>query len=374
MTAKVVVVGAGIIGLFAARGLRQAGHDVTIVDPRPARGASWVAAGMLAPLSELEYGHEDLFRLNRVAAEAWPDVAASLSDSNGIDVGFRAQGSLLVARDHDDMQRLRELASFATTQGVDLPERRARECRRLEPFLGTGIVGGLEVAGDHSVDPRLVTSALLADLRDTDVTLVEAAVQPLAAVNGSVGGVTLTDGTRLDADEVVIAAGTRSRALMATLDDLPVRPVKGERLLLRASLGQATLTRVVRGLVRGGGVYLVPRGNGDHILGATVLEMGEDTSVTAGGVWELLRDARDILPGITEWELVESIAGLRPSTPDNGPLLGRMPGVNGVILATGHHRNGVLLAPVTADTVVTTVAGLPLAVEAAPFVRDRFPS
>lgn len=369
---SVAVVGGGIIGLSIAHRLVADGHSVTLVDPAPGTGATTVAAGMLAPLSEIEFGHEDLLRWNLAAAARWPTWVAEVADRTGADVRYRTSGSLLVARDRDDLRRLEELSAFAADLGLAMPRRRARECRAEEPFLSPTIAGGLVADGDHSVDPRAVVDALLAALTDGEATLVRARVCTLDHVDGRVHGVTLGDGTSLSFDVVVLAAGVASRTLAEGLVALPVRPVKGERLSLRVGPGMARLERVVRGLVRGSEVYLVPRDDGEVVVGATSHDLGEDLTPTAGGVRELLRDAHEIVPGMTEWAWGGVSVGLRPATPDNGPLLGRPAAVDGLVVATGHHRNGVLQAPVTADTVAALVVGEDVPALALPFAVDRF--
>jgi glycine oxidase len=254
----------------------------------------------------------------------------------------------------------------------------SRECRAAEPLLGP-VRGGLLAPDDASVDPRLLTSALLMAATGAGVRLIRSAAVEVTSTAGRADGAVLADGTGLRADWVVLAAGWRSGALAGLPQEAvpPVRPVKGQILRLRPGPGgppggpPGLLSRTVRGIVQGSSVYLVPRDSGELVVGATQEEMGSDTRVTAGGVWELLRDARAIVPGITELELAEAVAGLRPGTPDNAPVLGPA-GMPGLVLATGHFRAGVLLAPVTADLISGYLATGELDDRAAPFGPGRF--
>ncbi|NBE95372.1 glycine oxidase ThiO [Nonomuraea sp. K271] len=352
-----VIVGGGIVGLSIAWRLARSGRPVTVADPAPASGASHAAAGMLAPVSEVTYTEAPLLRLGLTALRRWPSFAAELAVDAGLAgadaLDFRTDGTLDVAFGADDLAALDELAAFM--EKLDLPVERltGRECRRLEPMLAPAVRGGLLAPGDAWVDPRRVTAALLAALDRRGVPLVRARVSELLRDDGKVTGVRLTppdvqapgvaDGgvpREVRAERVILAAGAWSAALAG----VPVRPVKGQILRLRSS--QPLLGRCVRGTVHGSSVYLVPRGDGELVVGATQEELGFDTRVTAGGLYELLRDARELVPGVTELEVADVVAGLRPGTPDNLPAIGPS-GTPGLTLATGHHRGGVLLAPLT---------------------------
>ncbi|MEV0229023.1 glycine oxidase ThiO [Nonomuraea sp. NPDC050786] len=341
-----VIVGAGVVGLSAAWRLARDGLPVTLVDPAPASGASHAAAGMLAPVSEVSYTEVPLLRLGAASLRRWPGFAAELAADAGLPgveaLDLRSDGTLDVAFGADDLAALDELAAYM--EKLELPVERlsGRECRRLEPMLAPSVRGGLLAPGDAWVDPRRVTAALLAALDRLGVPLVRARVGELLRDGGRVTGVRFDDGGEVRAERVVLAAGAWS----AGLAGVPVRPVKGQIMRLRSP--QPLLTRCVRGTVHGTPVYLVPRGDGELVVGATQEEMGFDTRVTAGGLYELLRDARELVPGVTELEIADVVAGLRPGTPDNLPVIGPS-GTPGLALATGHHRGGVLLAPLTAD-------------------------
>ncbi|MFF0302077.1 glycine oxidase ThiO [Streptomyces sp. NPDC004562] len=362
-TSDVLVVGGGIIGLVTAWRAAQRGFATALVDPEPGGGAAQVAAGMLAAVTELHYGEQTLLGLTLDSARRYPDFAAELADLTGDALGYRRCGTLTVALDADDRAHLRELHALQTRSGLDSEWLTGRECRRLEPMLAPGVRGGLRVDGDHQIDPRRLTGALLEACERAGVTFHRAWAERLDVTADRATGVTTTDGTALRADRVVLAAGSLSGRLAGVPDDVrpPVRPVKGQVLRLTVPRGLAPfLSRTVRAMVRGSQVYLVPRESGELVVGATSEEQGWDTTVTAGGVYELLRDAHELVPGITELPLTETRAGLRPASPDNAPLLGPT-ALDGLLLATGHHRNGVLLAPVTGDALahVLTTGELP---------------
>ncbi|UQA95974.1 glycine oxidase ThiO [Streptomyces halobius] len=373
----VLVIGGGVIGLVTAWRAAGRGLAVTVADPAPGGGAARVAAGMLAAVTELHYGEQTLLGLNLASAGRYPRFTAELEEASGQRIGYRRCGTLAVALDADDRAHLRELHALQTRSGLDSQWLSGRECRRLEPMLAPGVRGGLRVDGDHQVDPRRLASALLIACERAGVTFRHGRAARLTVSGGRASGVELADGTRLSAGQTVLAAGSDSGRLAGVPEDVlpPVRPVKGQVLRLRmpdAPAGGSTfLSRTVRAVVRGGPLYLVPRENGELVVGATSEELGWDTTVTAGGVYELLRDAHELVPGITELPLVETIAGLRPTSPDNAPLLGpsRLPGLH---LATGHFRNGVLLTPVTGDAMAELLATGSLPEEARAFSPARF--
>jgi glycine oxidase len=364
VAADVAVIGAGVIGSSIAWRLAQAGLRVSLydpalaVEPRDDDGiASWAAAGMLAPVTEVHYGEESLLTLNRAAAQRWPEFAAELSAAAGTDVGYRPSGTLSIARDGDDLAALDELATYQEKLGLDVERLRARAVRTLEPALSPRLRGGLLVRGDHSVDNRALLRALHAATRAAGVHFVTESVTDVASVPG---------------EAVVVAAGAATTRL---LPDVPVRPVKGQLLHLRGPA--ALLSRTVRGAE----VYLVPRADGRLVAGASVEERGFDLRVTAGAVHELLRAARELLPDVDELELVGTAVGLRPGSPDNAPLLGRVDGATGetaadagrpVVVASGHYRNGILLAPLTGELVRDLLVEGRMAPLGEPFSPARF--
>ncbi|MFE2557522.1 glycine oxidase ThiO [Streptomyces sp. NPDC059352] len=380
-SSDVLVVGGGIIGLVTAWRAAQRGLRTAVVDPDPGGGAARVAAGMLAAVTELHYGEETLLGLNLASARRYPDFVAELAEATGgaaagpgHDVGYRACGTLAVALDADDRAHLRELHALQTRCGLTSEWLSGRECRRLEPMLAPGVRGGLRVDGDHQVDPRRLAAALLLACERAGVVFHRVLAERLTVAGDRARGVVLAGGEELTADQVVLAAGSLSGRLAGVPEEVlpPVRPVKGQVLRLRVPSAYAPfLSRTVRAVVRGSHVYLVPRENGELVVGATSEELGWDTTVTAGGVYELLRDAHELVPGITELPLTETRAGLRPASPDNAPLLGptALPGLH---LATGHYRNGVLLTPVTGDVMAEVLTTGTLPDEARPFTPRRF--
>ena len=354
-TSELLVLGAGVIGLSCAWRAAQQGRRVTVLDPAPASGASWVAGGMLAPVTEAWPGEEELLALGVEAVARWPAFAAELTEAAGRPAGLRTDGTIVVATGSGDRAELDTLAAHLARLGRPVERLGGRELRRLEPGLGPDVRGGLSVPDDLAVDNRALLGALRTAAERLGVTFVAAAAAVVLDDGARVVGVRCVDGAERAADTVLVAAGAHSAGLHPALNGL-VRPVKGEilRLALRPGAFPAP-RRTVRALVDGRPVYMVPRADG-LVLGATQSEVGFDTTVTVGGIRDLLRDAERILPGIAEYALVESAAGLRPGSPDNLPLIGAV-GPEGLLVATGHHRNGMLLAPVTADTVAALLRG-----------------
>jgi glycine oxidase len=367
----VAVLGAGAIGAAIAWRCAQRGLSVTVVDPHPDRGAWRTAAGMLAPITELEYTETPLLRLNLDSLARYPAFTADLFDATGRDTGYRGDGTLEIAWDGADLAALRDLHTFLGSLGLPSQLLSGREVRSLEPSLASGLPGGLLADTEHHVHPRLQHEALLDAGRRLGVTTVvgDAAV---SITGDRVDGLRLDDGSRLAAPHVVIAAGAWSGRVRGVPPEamLPVRPVKGQTLLLRLP-GASRLGHVVRAKVKGNAVYLVPRDGGRTIVGASVDEAGFDQQPRAGAVYELLRDAQSVVPELGEAVLDEISTGLRPGSPDHAPLIGPS-GPDGLIVATGHYRNGILLTPVTADLVAGALAGEPAPDWAAPADPLRF--
>jgi glycine oxidase len=360
----------------------QQGMSVVVADPQPGQGATHAAAGMLTPIAEAAYAEREIFRLGQDSLRRYPDFITELHSVTGLPTGFRQAGTLQVAYDSDDLAMLSETRVLQESFGVHLEQLTARDCREAEPMLDPSVRGGLLAPDDGSVDPRLLATALREAAQAGGARLVRQPVTEIRCAAGRVSGARLADDNVIAARWIVLAAGWESAALPGLPAGVapPVRPVKGQIIRLRmtsatraAGLPPGLLLRTVRGVVRGSTVYLVPRDSGELVIGATQEELGPDTTVTAGGVWELLRDARTLVPGITELELHDVTAGLRPGTPDNAPVIGpsEMPGL---VLATGHFRAGVLLAPVTADTIAAYLrTGTPDPIWAA-FSAGRFPA
>ncbi|WP_214103683.1 glycine oxidase ThiO [Acrocarpospora catenulata] len=338
------VIGAGVVGLSIAWRTARRGLRVVIVDPDPGGGATHASAGMLAPVSEVTYTEEPLLRLGLASLERWPGFAAELERDSGLRVDYRTDGTLDIGYGSDDMAQLDDLAAFEETLGLRVERLTGRECRKWEPMLSPAVRGGLLARDDAWVNPRRLVTALCAALTRAGASFVAARALELLPE-----GVRLAEGV-LRAERVVVACGARSPEL---LPGLPVRPVKGQILRLRGPGG--FLSACVRGRVHGSPVYLVPREDGEITVGATMEELGFDARVTAGGVYELLRDAHELVPGVAELELAETAVGFRPGTPDNLPLIGALS--PGRYVATGHHRAGVLLSPVTAEAMAGLLTG-----------------
>ena len=349
-TTDVAVIGGGVIGLAVAWRAAGRGHRVCVLERGElGAGASHVAAGMLAPVTEADAGELALLALGLRSARAWPRFAAELEQAAGADPGLRRSGALVVARDRDEAEALERELALRLELGLDVRRLLPSAARRLEPALAPTVRLALDVPGDHCADPRALVLALAQAARRAGVTLrTGARVERIEqGRSGRVTGVGLAGGEVVRAARVVVAAGAWSGAI-GGLPRIPLRPVKGQILRLRDPAGAGLTERIVR--FEGG--YLVPRGDGRYVLGATMEERGFDTTVTAGGLYELLRDAGELVPGVHEMVVEEMSAGLRPATPDNAPVLGAAEELAGLHWATGHHRNGILLAPVTADLVV----------------------
>jgi glycine oxidase len=353
-----VVVGGGVIGLTCAWRAAQRGARVAVVDrAQPPAGATRVAAGMLAPVGELAFGEPELLKMTLAAADLYPDFVAELRDVSGISTGYRREGALHVALDRDEAAELRRVHELQRSLGLGAEWLPPRRCRELEPGLTPSFNGGVHAPEEGSVDPRALIAGLLAAAEEGGVEVLTGTEVEAALLEGErIAGVRTTDGAELRAATTVLATGAWSgeAELLPETARPPVRPVKGQILELRSRDGVAPCRRIVASER----VYLVPRPDGRLIVGATVEEQGFDTAVTAGGVHELLREAYRLLPEVAEMELVEAAAGLRPGTPDNLPLVGES-GTEGLLWATGHYRNGILLAPLAADVLAERLAGVP---------------
>jgi len=367
----VVVAGGGVIGLAVAWRAVRAGMRVTVLERgRPGGETSHVAAGMLAPISEATLSERGVLALGLRSASMYAAFAAELAAASDCDPGYLSCGTLAVARDADEAESLERELELRRGLGLAVRRLLPSAARRIEPALAPAIRLALEVPDDHAIDPRALTLALAQALeRAGGLLRTGAEVSKVVLARGRVAGVVLAGGESLSTGELVIAAGPWSARLegLPAAARLPVRPVKGQILRLHDPAGPGLLGRVLR--VRG--AYIVPRGDGRYVLGATMEEKGFDTSVTAGAVFELLRDATRLVPGFSELQIDECSAGLRPATPDGAPAIGAG-AIPGLQWATGHHRNGVLLAPLTAELVVSGLLGEPPADEFSSVAPVRF--
>ncbi len=353
--ADVIVVGAGLIGLAAAWEISGRGAKVTVVErDAPGCGATRVAAGMLAPIGELDFGEPELLGMNLRSRELYPDFIAAIESATGLDTGFRHTGALHVALDRDEAGELKRVMELQKGHGLDSRWLGPMAARDLEPGVSPSLAGAVLVEDDAVVDPRALVEALRVGLAGRGVSIERAEVTGLIRENGGqVAGIE-TSVASLEAPIVLAAPGAEAGVAGWLPEEVrpPVRPVKGQVVELQGDPEDPACSRIL-GSER---VYIAPRPDGRLILGATVEEMGFDRRVTGGGVHELLREAYRLLPDVAEMEFLGATAGLRPGTPDNLPVIGNT-AIEGLVLATGHYRNGILLAPVTAVAVADLIAG-----------------
>lgn len=374
MTDRLVILGGGVVGTTAAwvAARDRVADEVVLVDPEPGSGASWVAGGMLAPISEAWPGERELLELGAASLARWPAFAAAVEQAAGRSVGLRREGTLNVVVDSADREDLDRIVEHLHAWGRDAERLTGRETRRREPALGPAVRAGLAVPDDLAVDNRLLLAALRAAAERAGAAVrTEPAVRVTESA-GAVAGVELASGEVLGAGRVVVAAGAWSASLHPALDGL-VRPVKGEILRVRARPGSLPPpSRTVRAAVAGRAVYAVPRDGGRLVLGATQYEVGFDDDVTVGGVRDLLADTERVLPGIADYALEESSASFRPGTDDNLPVLGAVPGgPEGLVACFGHGRNGILLTALTADVVGASLTGRPIPEESRAAAASR---
>jgi glycine oxidase len=367
----VAIIGAGVVGLGIAWRLAARGARVEVFDKGAAgAGASHAAAGMLAACAEAEPGEQALVALGRESQARWPAFAAELKIASGIDVELREEGTLVVALTADDQARLAHHLVFQQQLGLPLAWITAAETRRREPHLAGKLAGAVFSPQDHQVDNRKLAAALRVAAEAAGVIIREhTPVKEISIAGPRTDGIVLADGTKIAADAVVLAAGAWSRGIAGLAPELrpPVRPIKGQMLSLRMDAAAPLLTHVLWAP----GAYLVPRLDGRLLVGATVEEKGFDTTLTAGGVLTLLEAAWRAVPAVEELPIEEMWVGHRPGSRDDAPILGPGP-VDGLIYATGHHRNGILLAPVTADTMARLVLDGVVDAAIRPFGIERF--
>jgi glycine oxidase len=369
-TQKIAVIGGGVIGLATGWRLAAAGQTVTVFERGAAgRGASWAAAGMLAAGSEVEPGENVLFALLKRSQDMWPGFADELRQASGIDPELRTEGTLSIALTQDELGRLRQTHALQQKLGVNAVWLRREEALEREPYLNPRLAGALLVPGDHQVDNRRVVEALRTAFVAAGGRLIEDAGDAgIKTAQGRVTGVT-AGGVVYPADTVIAAAGAWTPDIegLPPIARPPVRPVKGQMI----ALAMDPAAPILRHVLWTQKAYLVPRRDGRLLIGATTEERGFDATLTAGGMLSLLESAWRALPGVEELPIVESWVGFRPGSRDDAPILGRTP-IEGLILATGHHRNGILLAPITADAISRLAMSGETDPSIAPFALDRF--
>jgi glycine oxidase len=368
---KVAIIGAGVIGLGIAWRLAAKGATVDVFDRSAAgSGASHAAAGMLAACCEAEPGEDALVALGRESQARWPAFADELLKASGIDVELRTEGTLVVALTADDQARIHHHLAHQKKLGLPLEWITAAETRRREPHLAGKLAGAVWSPEDHQVDNRKLAAGLRVAAEAAGATIHEhKPVKDISLAGGRADGVVLADGVKVAADVVVLAAGAWSRTIGGLAPELrpPVRPIKGQMLSLKMDAAAPLMTHVIWAP----GVYMVPRRDGRLIVGATVEEKAFDTSLTAGGLLTLLEAAWRTIPAIEELPIDEMWVGHRPGSRDDAPIVGPGP-AQGLIYATGHHRNGILLAPVTVDAVAKLVLEGALDPAIRPFGIERF--
>jgi glycine oxidase len=366
----VALVGGGVIGLSIAWRLAGAGMAVAVFErDTVGSGASLAATGMLAAATELEPGGADLLALSLESQQLWPLFRAELEQEAGIEIDYRGEGTLEIALGRDEVDKLRfryelQKRSGLATQWLDGASVRARE-----PALRPSVTAGIFAADDHQVDPRRLVPALRRAVATRGGQVFEGLpVLALDMAGGRVGGVVTAQGV-CRARTVVVANGAwaGSGDLLGALLAVPVRPLKGQAL----ALGASARTGAPRHVVWTEQVHLAPKAGGRLIVGATVEECGFDRAVTAGGIFALLEGARRALPSIEDMEVEAIWTGLRPTSDDDAPILGGTD-VGGLVLATGHHRNGILLAPATAQAIRDLVVTGAMPGAAARFGLGRF--
>lgn len=371
----IVIVGGGICGLSIGWYLAREGREVTVFERGEAgREATWAAGGMLAAHVEAEPGEERLLPLMLESRTMWAGFARDLEAATGEAVDYRDEGTLIVAVDRDAGEMLRFYYDFHRSLGLDLEWLSAAQALEMEPHLSPNVVAGVFSPLDHQVDNRKVARALVSAFEKSGGDLRErAGVEEILVEDGAVRGV-MVAGERIEADAVVIAAGAWSRNLKGLPDDArpPVRPVKGQMVALRMAADSPLIRHVVWG---GQGCYMIPRNDGQLFIGGTMEEMGFDTRMTAGAVKDMLRRAWEALPGIYDLAVEDMWAGLRPTSRDDAPILGPVGGGEsggGLVMATGHHRAGILLAPVTARAISHYLLSGEVSEEIRPFAPGRF--
>ncbi|MDH4036876.1 MAG: glycine oxidase ThiO [Candidatus Krumholzibacteria bacterium] len=351
-TPSVIVVGGGVIGLAVAWRLARGGATVTVIERgRAGRAASWVAAGMLAPISEAAFDDHTYVAFARASMARFPGFLKELDADSGITVGLDTQGTLVVARDRDDAEFIHRAFEYRRSIGLPVEWLTGSAAREREPALSPRVAGAMAIPDDHQIDTRALMRALVRACEATGVTVREQTeVTRIVIENDRVTGVE-TNAGHVYADTVVLAAGAWSGTIpgIPEHDIPPVRPVKGQLVRLRTDVSFR-----LRHVIRAPRAYLLPKHDGSVVVGATQEEMGFDLTPTAGGVSDILRHAWELVPGIHELPFEAVEVGLRPGSRDNHPVIGAT-GVRGLVMATGHFRHGILLAPATADAVAAGV-------------------
>ncbi len=362
---EVHIVGGGVMGLGIAWRLARAGVRSTVYDAgEPGRGASWAAAGMLAPHAELQPEEEAQHRLGLRSQALWTSFSDELQADSGVDLLLDRTGTLLVAADRDEAEALERDLCWRDEAGVPYTRISAADARDLEPLLSPRIASAAHCPHDIQVSNRALLKALIQACDHSLITVrSHCAVDAIESADGLT--LNLSNGESITAERVVLCAGAWSKALSPSGARAPIRPVKGQMLSLR------TPGVTIRHVIRGFEAYLIPKSDGTLVVGATSEDVGFDANVTGGGVYELLKAAGELLPAIWEYPLAHTWAGFRPASRDNGPLLGETE-IRGLFYCTGHYRHGIQQAPVSVLSVTAELLGGEPVDEALPFTPTRF--
>lgn len=368
-TCDIAVVGGGVIGLSIGWRLQRAGMRVTVYERDAAgRAASWVAGGMLAPLSEYGFEHDAFLALGMKSLARYPGFLEELAADSGETVALDTRGTLSVGLDRDDTEALRRVYRFREHRGLPVQWMSGSEAREIEPQLSPRVASGMWIPDDYQVNNHELVGALAAAFTARGGRLREHCEVRGVRVSGDrVEGVEVDEGLER-ADVVVVAAGCWSARIPGIPDEArpPVRPIKGQIVSLRECDG-FRLGRVVRTP----DCYLASKGDGRLLIGATEEDMGFDTTATAGPVMRLIERAWEAVPGIYDLPIESIDVGLRPGSRDHLPIIGTT-SVEGLVMATGHYRHGILLTPATADGVCDALTGGGFSDDMAAFTPARF--
>ena len=347
----ILIIGGGIIGLSIAWRLIGIGKKVIIVDKKKlGKEASWAAAGMLSGRLDLKPCEKQLLSVFEKSHSEWPNFAKELENKSGKSIGYRKEGTLMIACDLNEEKKLKNNYNFLKKNKVNIFWLSGNEIREKEPYVSNNVLSGFFSPEDHHVNNRYTLDALITILKKNKNSCIfkeNTEVEKIITNKDQVIGVKTKNET-IKTKEIIVCSGAwTNRIKNIEIKEVPIRPVKGQIVCLKMPKSSSLLKHI---LWREN-VYLVPRDNSDLIIGATEEEMGFDKSLTAGGIYNLLKIAREVLPAIEDLSIVESWSGLRPATRDEAPIIGPSKKIKGLIYATGHHRNGILLAPLTSNVI-----------------------
>ena len=355
---RVAIIGAGTIGLSTAVTLAAAGHQVTVIDPQPVSGATYHAGGMLAPAAEVVYQQDPLFPLMQAAGQWYPELVQLVEQHTDVPTGHQLQGTLVVAADRADAQHLSELMDYQVAHGMSVERITTREARKEEPALSPRLAGAVSIPGDHQVFPRQFSAAMQDAARNLGVRFVEDTAVEIAGDSVVLESGDTKTGNIVKAEQIVLANGLGAAAVRGWYEGempLQLRPVYGD--ILRLSVPkhlQPLVTKVIRGFVEDRPIYVIPRADDTVAIGATSREDGR-AEPRVSGVYDLLRDAIRVVPGVEECDLLEATAGARPGTPDDLPYLGRIN--DRIVVSTGYFRHGILLTSLAAKITGEIIEG-----------------